>query len=145
MARWIRPFTDGDSSQRELLGGKGANLAEMTRLGLPIPPGFTITTDACRAYLDAGGIVPEGLWDALDVGVTGIEQQVGRRFGYAANPLLLSVRSGAAASFSRCRNGTWHTARLKTNAFPRTRPGATAKPVSLKSGRPPRSPRPRAR
>jgi len=61
MARWIRLFTDGDASQRELLGGKGANLAEMTRLGLPIPPGCTITTDACRAYLDADGIVPEGL------------------------------------------------------------------------------------
>src|SRR5215212_3473069 len=98
MAQWIRLFTDGDASQRELLGGKGANLAEMTRLGLPIPPGFTITTDACRAYLDADGIVPEGLWEALDVGLTGIEQQVGRRFGDAANPLLVSVRSGAAAS-----------------------------------------------
>jgi pyruvate, orthophosphate dikinase len=98
MARWIRLFTDGDASQRELLGGKGANLAEMTRLGLPIPPGFTITTDACRAYLDADGVVPEGLWDALAVGLKGIERQVGRRFGDAANPLLLSVRSGAAAS-----------------------------------------------
>src|SRR5215217_113755 len=98
MARWIQLFTDGDASQRELLGGKGANLAEMTRLGLPIPPGFTITTDACRAYLDADGIVPEGLWDELDVGLKSIEQQVGRRFGDAANPLLLSVRSGAAAS-----------------------------------------------
>src|SRR5215204_6122492 len=98
MARWIRLFTDGDASQRELLGGKGANLAEMTRLGLPIPPGFTITTDACRAYLDADGIVPEELWDELDVGLKSIEPQVSRRFGDAANPLLLSVRSGAAAS-----------------------------------------------
>src|SRR5215217_1686650 len=98
MARWIQLFTDGDASQRELLGGKGANLAEMTRLGLPIPPGFTITTDACRAYLDADGIVPKELWDELDVGLKSIEQQVGRRFGDAANPLLLSVRSGAAAS-----------------------------------------------
>src|SRR5829696_6545604 len=98
MARWIRLFTDGDASQRELLGGKGANLAEMTRLGLPIPPGFTITTDACRAYLDADGIVPEGLWDEVAVGLAEIERQLGRHFGAPAGPLLLSVRSGAAAS-----------------------------------------------
>jgi pyruvate,orthophosphate dikinase len=98
MARWVRLFTEGDASQRELLGGKGANLAEMARLGLPIPPGFTITTEACRAYLEADGIVPEGLWDALDGGLQEIERQVGRRFGDAANPLLVSVRSGAAAS-----------------------------------------------
>src|SRR5688572_31625922 len=94
MARWIRPFTDGDASQRELLGGKGANLAEMARLGLPIPPGFTVTTDACRAYLGGDGTVPEGLWDELAVGLRDIERQVGRRFGDAADPLLVSVRSG---------------------------------------------------
>jgi pyruvate,orthophosphate dikinase len=98
MARWTRLFTEGDASQRELLGGKGANLAEMARRGLPIPPGFTITTDACRAYLAADGIVPEGLWDEVDVGLQEIERQVGRRFGDAVNPLLVSVRSGAAAS-----------------------------------------------
>ncbi len=98
MARWIQLFSEGDASQRELLGGKGANLAEMARLGLPIPPGFTITTDACRAYLDADGTVPEGLWDEVAAGLTAIEQQLDRRFGDAANPLLVSVRSGAAAS-----------------------------------------------
>ncbi|MEJ7762929.1 MAG: pyruvate, phosphate dikinase [Thermomicrobiales bacterium] len=98
MARWIRLFTEGDASQRALLGGKGANLAEMTSLDLPIPPGFTITTDACRAYLDGGGAIPEGLWDELDAGLNGIERQIGRGFGDAANPLLVSVRSGAAAS-----------------------------------------------
>ncbi|MDQ3168405.1 MAG: pyruvate, phosphate dikinase [Chloroflexota bacterium] len=97
MARWIRLFTEGDASQRALLGGKGANLAEMASLDLPIPPGFTITTDACRAYLD-GGAIPEGLWDELDAGIHGIERQIGRGFGDAANPLLVSVRSGAAAS-----------------------------------------------
>lgn len=97
MAQWIRLFSEGDASQRELLGGKGANLAEMTRSGLPIPPGFTITTDACRAYLAAGG-VPDGLWDEVAVGLAAIERQVGRRFGDADNPLLVSVRSGAAAS-----------------------------------------------
>jgi len=98
MGRWIQLFAEGDASQRELLGGKGANLAEMARLGLPIPPGFTITTDACRAYLDADGTVPEGLWDEVASGLTEIEQQLDRRFGDAAHPLLVSVRSGAAAS-----------------------------------------------
>src|SRR4051794_38067249 len=98
MGRWIQLFTDGNASQRHLLGGKGANLAEMSRLDLPIPPGFTVTTDACRAYLASDGTVPEGLWDEVAVGLREIERQVGRCFGAAADPLLLSVRSGAAAS-----------------------------------------------
>jgi pyruvate,orthophosphate dikinase len=98
MGRWIQLFTEGDASQRHLLGGKGANLAEMSRLDLPIPPGFTVTTDACRAYLASDGTVPAGLWDEVAVGLREIERQVGRRFGDAADPLLLSVRSGAAAS-----------------------------------------------
>src|SRR5688500_3751005 len=98
MGRWIRLFTEGDASQRHLLGGKGANLAEMVRLGLPIPPGFTVTTDACRAYLAADGAVPEGLWDEVAGGLGEIERQLGRRFGDPTAPLLLSVRSGAAVS-----------------------------------------------
>jgi pyruvate,orthophosphate dikinase len=93
----MRLFTEGDASQRALLGGKGANLAEMTRRGLPIPPGFTVTTDACRAYLAAGS-APEGFWDEVAGGLAAIEQEAGRRFGDAAAPLLVSVRSGAAAS-----------------------------------------------
>ncbi|MBA2520588.1 MAG: pyruvate, phosphate dikinase [Chloroflexia bacterium] len=96
--QWIRLFPEGDASQRALLGGKGANLAEMIRLGLPIPPGFTITTAACRAYLDAGRVAPEGLWDEARGGLGGIEQELGRRFGDPTDPLLVSVRSGAAAS-----------------------------------------------
>ncbi|MEA2530065.1 MAG: pyruvate, orthophosphate dikinase [Thermomicrobiales bacterium] len=94
---WVSPFGAGDASQRRLLGGKGANLAEMTRLGLPIPPGFTVTTDACRAFL-ADGAIPDGLWEEVAGGLQDIERQLGRRFGDAADPLLVSVRSGAAAS-----------------------------------------------
>ena len=102
MARWIRSFADGDASQRALLGGKGANLAEMARLGLPIPPGFTVTTDACRAYLGEGA-VPEGLWDEVAAGLGEVERRLGRRFGDAADPLLVSVRSG----WGRHAPGSW--------------------------------------
>jgi pyruvate,orthophosphate dikinase len=98
MGQWIQLFGEGDASQRALLGGKGANLAEMARLGLPIPPGFTITTDACRAFLGNDNAVPDGLWDEVAGGVATIEEQVDRRFGDPATPLLVSVRSGAAAS-----------------------------------------------
>lgn len=96
--RWIVPFAEGDRGQRDLLGGKGANLAEMTRMGLPVPPGAIITTAACRAYLGAGGQVPAGLWDQLDAAVTAVEAAAGRRLGDPAAPLLLSVRSGAPSS-----------------------------------------------
>jgi pyruvate,orthophosphate dikinase len=97
VGRWIRLFSEGDATQNQLLGGKGANLAEMTSLGLPIPPGFTVTTEACRTYL-ATGAVPEGLWEEVDFGLRQIEQRMGRRFGDPANPLLVSVRSGGAVS-----------------------------------------------
>ena len=98
MGRWIRLFTEGDATQRDLLGGKGANLAEMTRLGLPIPPGFTVTTEACLEYLRHDGRIPEGLWEEVEYGIRYIEGRMSRRFGDAGKPLLLSVRSGAAAS-----------------------------------------------
>ena len=98
VGRWIRLFTEGDAGQRALLGGKGANLAEMTQLGLPIPPGFTVTTEACLEYLHNGGQVPEGLWEEVEYGIRYIEGRMGRRFGDPDKPLLLSVRSGAAAS-----------------------------------------------
>ena len=83
---------------RGLLGGKGANLADMTRLGIPVPPGFTITTRACLAYLDAGGTPPPGLWDEADTVLRHVEEQTGKHFGDPANPLLLSCRSGAKFS-----------------------------------------------
>jgi len=96
--RWLKHFRDGSSEERDLLGGKGANLAEMTRLGLPVPPGFTVTTEACRHYLDTDSQVPPGLWEEVDAALREIELSRGSRFGDPANPLLLSVRSGAKFS-----------------------------------------------
>lgn len=98
MNNWIRFFHEGRSSERDLLGGKGANLAEMTHLGLSVPPGFTITTDACRHYLASNGETPPGLWEEVAAGLGDLEAQIGRRFGDPSNPLLLSVRSGARFS-----------------------------------------------
>ncbi len=95
---WVSLFQEGHAEQRELLGGKGANLAEMTRIGLPVPPGFTVTTEACRAYLSSGGDVPESLLPEVRKALAGIEVQMGRHFGDPTNPLLLSVRSGAKFS-----------------------------------------------
>src|SRR3989475_3381787 len=82
---------------RDLLGGKGAGLAEMTRLGLPVPPGFTITTKACNAYARKGRF-PPGLWKQVEEGLSTVEAKIGRRFGDTANPLVVSVRSGAKFS-----------------------------------------------
>jgi pyruvate,orthophosphate dikinase len=96
--QWVSLFDEGEAGQRDLLGGKGANLAEMTRLGLPVPPGFTVTTDACRAYLRSGGDVPAGLWDEARAAAADVETRMGRRFGDPADPLLFSVRSGAKFS-----------------------------------------------
>jgi len=97
MTKYVYSFTEGNRDMKDLLGGKGANLAEMTTLGLPVPPGFTITTEACRAYL-AAGEAPE----TLDVEVTAhlreVEQAMGRRLGDPSDPLLVSVRSGAKFS-----------------------------------------------
>jgi pyruvate,orthophosphate dikinase len=98
MGQWVLAFDQGDASDRDLLGGKGANLAEMTRLGLPVPPGFTITTDACRAYFDGDRTFPAGLWDEVLAGIQSIETQLGRRFGSRDMPLLVSVRSGSKFS-----------------------------------------------
>lgn len=95
---WVASFKDADETQRDLLGGKGAGLAAMTQIGLPVPPGFTITTAACRAYYDAGGVVPEGLWAQVDAAVADLEASTGKRFGDPSNPLLLSVRSGSPVS-----------------------------------------------
>src|SRR6187402_2703080 len=94
----IYQFREGNASMRQLLGGKGAGLAEMTNAGLPVPPGFTITTEACNAYYEAGKELPEGLWDDVVAHMKGLEQETGKGFGDAENPLLVSVRSGAAFS-----------------------------------------------
>ena len=83
---------------RDLLGGKGAGLAEMTNAGLPVPPGFTITTEACNDYFAAGETLPDGLWEDVLEAVRAVENETGKGFGNPANPLLVSVRSGAKFS-----------------------------------------------
>jgi pyruvate, orthophosphate dikinase len=95
--KFVYDFTEGNKDLKDLLGGKGANLAEMTNLGLPVPPGFTITSDACRYYL-ANGTTPEGLDDEVDRHLADLESSMGRRLGDPADPLLVSVRSGAKFS-----------------------------------------------
>lgn len=97
MGRYVYDFAEGGKDQKDLLGGKGANLAEMTRLGLPVPPGFTITTDACRVYL-AEGHEPESLAEEVDRHLAALEERMGRRLGDPDDPLLVSVRSGAKFS-----------------------------------------------
>ena len=98
MAKWVYDFHEGDRSQKNLLGGKGANLAEMTNLGLPVPPGFTITTEACNAYRERGQEFPEGLLDEVADHRKHLEETMGREIGNASDPLLVSVRSGAPFS-----------------------------------------------
>src|SRR5690349_24531471 len=97
MARYVYDFDDPSDGGRELLGGKGIGLAEMTQLGVPVPAGFTITTDACRAYLREGGL-PDGLEEEIAGHIARLEERAGKRFGDPEDPLLVSVRSGAAIS-----------------------------------------------
>jgi pyruvate,orthophosphate dikinase len=102
MTKWVYGFGDGQAEGtadlKNLLGGKGANLAEMSNLGLPVPPGFTITTEVCTAFYDAGEQYPDDLSVQVDDALTQVEMLAGARFGDASNPLLVSVRSGARAS-----------------------------------------------
>jgi len=95
--KFVYDFTEGNKDLKDLLGGKGANLAEMTNLGLPVPPGFTITTDACRYYL-ARGATPDGFADEVTGHLDALERSMGRKLGDPADPLLVSVRSGAKFS-----------------------------------------------
>ena len=105
--KWVYLFDEVDLAEkraknwegvRALLGGKGANLAEMTRIGVPVPPGFTITTEACNAYLAGGGKFPEGMWTQTLKALRAVEEKAGKRFGDPKNPLLVSCRSGAKFS-----------------------------------------------
>lgn len=96
--KWVYLFEEGSGDDKSLLGGKGAGLCEMTRAGLPVPPGFTVTTEACNAFFANGKQFPEGLWHQVTEGLSEIEKKVGKRFGDPKNPLLVSVRSGAAFS-----------------------------------------------
>lgn len=93
---WL--FREGNADMRNLLGGKGANLAEMTNLGLPVPPGLTITTETCMDYINHGNKMPDGLMDEVKAALKDVENQTGKKFGDAENPLLVSVRSGARLS-----------------------------------------------
>jgi pyruvate,orthophosphate dikinase len=98
MARYVYGFDEPAEGGRELLGGKGIGLAEMTQLGVPVPAGFTITTDACRAYMASDRRLPDGLEEEIDEHIARLEKQAGKRFGDTTDPLLVSVRSGAAVS-----------------------------------------------
>ncbi|MCQ4043586.1 pyruvate, phosphate dikinase [Streptantibioticus rubrisoli] len=95
--KFVYDFTEGNKDLKDLLGGKGANLAEMTNLGLPVPPGFTITTEACKVYLESGS-EPAELRDEVSAHLAALEQRMGKRLGQSDNPLLVSVRSGAKFS-----------------------------------------------
>jgi pyruvate, orthophosphate dikinase len=105
--KWVYLFNQLDQAEsyvgdwegvRSLLGGKGANLAEMTRIGVPVPPGFTVTTEACNAYLAGGNQFPEGMWEQMMEALHAVETQAGKKFGDPENPLLVSCRSGAKFS-----------------------------------------------
>src|SRR5437868_528108 len=93
---WI--FKDGDASMRDLLGGKGANLAEMIKIGLPVPPGFTITTEVCNDYYASGKRLPEDLMDEVREALANVEARMGKKLGDPKSPLLVSVRSGSKFS-----------------------------------------------
>ena len=90
--------TDGGAEMRELLGGKGANLAEMAKIGLPVPPGFTLGTEVCNYFYDHAGSYPDTLHDQVSAALKELEEQIGKRFGDPNNPLLISIRSGARQS-----------------------------------------------
>ncbi len=96
--KWVYLFDEGNASMRDLLGGKGAGNAEMTRAGLPVPPGFTITTEACNAYYAEGEHFPPGLWEQVQQALKVVEEKTGKQLGNSSNPLLVSVRSGAKFS-----------------------------------------------
>ena len=108
MMKWVYLFSEVEEVQakaggdwenvRALLGGKGANLAEMARIGMPVPPGFTITTEACNAYLEAGNLFPDSMWDEMLSALKAVEHASGKGFGDPARPLLVSCRSGAKFS-----------------------------------------------
>lgn len=96
--KWVYLFSEGNANMRDLLGGKGAGVAEMAKAGLPVPPGFTITTETCNAYYEAGKHFPPDMWEQIQAALQIVEQQTDKHFGQKDNPLLVSVRSGAKFS-----------------------------------------------
>ena len=98
MAKYVYEFSEGNGSMRELLGGKGANLAEMSNLGMPVPQGFTVTTEACTQYYNDGRAINADIQAEIMEHLAKLEEKTGKKFGDPSNPLLVSVRSGARAS-----------------------------------------------
>ena len=96
--KWVYLFEEGSGDNKSLFGGKGAGLCEMTQAGLPVPPGLIVTTEACNAFYANGKQFPEGMWEQVTEALHELEEKVGKGFGDAKNPLLVSVRSGAAFS-----------------------------------------------
>ena len=93
--KWVYLFEEGNKDMKEILGGKGANLAEMASMGIPVPPGFTLTTEVCKYYNDNEGKYPEGTMDLMLSALKKTEEKLGKKFGDKEDPLLFSVRSGA--------------------------------------------------
>ena len=121
MSKWVYTFgnghAEGDATMRNLLGGKGANLAEMNKVGLPVPPGFTVTTEVCTYYYNNNKTYPADLKDQVREAVAGVEKIMGKKFADANNPLLFSVRSGVCSNFRKSpvlfnRNRSVHSSRL---------------------------------
>ncbi len=106
--KWVYLFEEGSGDDKSLLGGKGAGLCEMTRAGLPVPPGLVVTTEACNAFFDNDKHFPDGMWDQVKEGLQKIEEKVGKKFGDTKNPLLVSrpgicdLRSTPIAALHRC-------------------------------------------
>src|SRR5260370_12570965 len=96
--KWVYLFEEGSGDNKSLFGGKGAGLCEMTQAGLPVPPGLIVTTEACKAFYDNDKKFPEGMWEQVVEALHEVEEKVGKKFGDTNNPLLVSVRSGAAFS-----------------------------------------------
>ncbi|MDD3571241.1 MAG: PEP/pyruvate-binding domain-containing protein, partial [Lachnospiraceae bacterium] len=96
--KYVYMFSEGNASMKNLLGGKGANLAEMTNMGLPIPQGFTVSTEACTEYNEGGKSLSSEMMEQIEAAITTLEKIAGKKLGDNSNPLLVSVRSGARAS-----------------------------------------------
>ena len=134
MTKFVYDFAEGNKEQKDLLGGKGANLAEMTNLGLPVPPGFVISTDACRAYM-ADGDLPDGLPAEIEEHLTALEEERGKRLGQADDPLLVAVRSGAATSAASPSGSSAVSIQTRQASVLMMKPGGTGSPMLVISAR----------
>ena len=121
--KWVYLFEEGNKDMRDLLGGKGAGVAEMTRAGLPVPPGFTITTEACNAYYASDRKFPEGMWEQAIDALHHVEKKTGKKLGDPTNPLLVSVRSRARIHPCPTRTKVRTDPRHRGSFNPRTRRG----------------------